>query len=113
MNARVTSSTNYRMIRGATRAELMVWAEELHAEFIPHSINPRYGTDPTLIDAIAIPNESKSLWQLHDVVDSEADFQSMWHSHRPAWRMQILDGSGISRERCFFGWLTYHFGGCL
>ena len=96
---------DYRIIRGATRDKVLAWTDELKQEFLPSSFNPRFGTNPMLVDAVAVPNTAKSPWQLHDVTDSGADFQQMWPSHRPAWRMQILDGPG-NPPRTLFLWVS-------
>jgi serine/threonine protein kinase len=94
-----------RIVRGASRERFLAWAQELGQGFIPHSINPRHGSDPGIVDAVATVNTAKSPWLIHDVTDSEADFQQMWRTHRPAWRMQVLNGSG-NPPRTLFLWVA-------
>jgi serine/threonine protein kinase len=100
-----SQSARFRLLRGGTREELRAWAAGLAQDFIIESLNPRFGTNPMLIDAVAVPNRSKSPWLLHDVDNSEADFQQMWNTHRPAWRMQVLDGFG-KPPRTIFLWVA-------
>jgi hypothetical protein len=78
-----------KILLGATEEQLLKWAEEIGQEYLPVAMNPRHNTRPSLVDAIAIPNEAKSPWQIHSAIDADADFQAMWGSHRPAWRMPI------------------------
>jgi formylglycine-generating enzyme required for sulfatase activity len=97
--------TETRILLGANEHQVLQWAEELGKNFIPTTLNPRHGTSPTLIDAIAIPNESGLSWELHCVTDSETDFQAMWTTHRPAWRVPVLDENG-SDTKTYFLWVT-------
>lgn len=91
-----------KILLGATEQQLLHWAEEIGQDSIPVAMNPRHGTVPTLVDVVAIPNESKSPWQIHCVVDSAADFQAMLRlNHRPAWRMPMAMGPETAYKTVF------------
>jgi formylglycine-generating enzyme required for sulfatase activity len=96
-----TIAANVRILTGATSERLLQWAKELDEDFLPVTMNPRHGVRPAQFDAIAVPNETRLPWQLHLVDDPEADFQAMWPSHRPAWRMPAERDSGESFQTIF------------
>jgi hypothetical protein len=91
-----------KLLLGATHQQLLQWADELGQDYIPVAMNPRHGTRPSLVDAIAIINEAKSSWQLHCVEDASADFETMLaQNHRPAWRMPLATESETDFKTIF------------
>lgn len=95
-----------KVLLGASDERLLQWVEEIGQDYIPVAMNPRHGSAPSLIDAIAIPNESKSPWQIHCVDDASADFETMWRTnHRPAWRMPLATQSSTT-FRTVFLWVA-------
>ncbi|HBJ35770.1 MAG TPA: hypothetical protein DDZ51_13695 [Planctomycetaceae bacterium] len=93
-----------KILLGASEQQLLQWAEEIGQDYIPVALNPRQGTVPSLVDAIAIPNESKTPWQVHCVEDDSADFEAMRSYHRPAWRMPMAMPPG-SFYKTVFVWV--------
>ena len=94
---------SFRVLLGATRQQLTNWANQQQDRFIIESLNPRHGTNPSKIDAIAIHNPLGSKWELHDVLDDGADFQQNWARFRPAWRMPLLEDNEV---RTLFIWVA-------
>lgn len=94
-----------QVLLGATPERLLEWAKEIGHDYIPVALNPRHGQRPSLIDAIAVPNESRTPWEVHCVDDSEADFEAMRGSHRPSWRMP-LEGEPDAPYKTVFMWVS-------
>jgi hypothetical protein len=96
---------SFRYLLGATREQLMTWANQQQDRFIIESLNPRHGTNPTQIDAVSVRNVLGSKWELHDVLDDGADYQQNWERFRPAWRMPIL-ADPDQQVRTLFLWVA-------
>lgn len=94
-----------QILLGASSERLLQWAQEIGQDYIPVVMNPRHGQRPSLIDAIAVSNESKTPWEIHCVDDSEADFEAMRGSHRPSWRMPV-EGESDTPNKTVFMWVS-------
>jgi eukaryotic-like serine/threonine-protein kinase len=94
-----------QILLGASPERLLEWAQEIGQDFIPVALNPRHGLRPSLIDAIAVPNDSKTPWELHYVDDSDTDYQAMRGSHRPSWRMPVEGETGTPFKTVFM-WVS-------